>query len=158
MDLKEISSLSVEQLQYFLENHDNMRSIFDSKKSRLDELNKRLNDLNEVLNIKTSECDDIKNNIKNIKLEIDTINGINQYKRVRNTKKLYEYIIDILKNNNNGLTISAIAKKALNLGYNTNSKVFGNTVYQCLHSYDHIFTHDKNTRLYKINKNYKLKD
>lgn len=71
-------------------------------------------------------------------------------KRPKNTKKLFDVIMDVLTENTRGLSLVDLSAKVVETGYKTNSANFPNTVYQCLYNNAKVFGYDSDARLYTL--------
>lgn len=121
------SDLTVAELEHML----------NTRRSALQELNKRRAKVQKELN--------------KIDAEIHSLTGASSRRRGRRTKNklsLRETVLDLLKKNKKGYSLSEMSKLILDSGYKTASTNFRNVLYQCLYNTTGIY-HDESSGTYR---------
>lgn len=70
--------------------------------------------------------------------------------RPQNERALYDVVIDVLQEHDDGLTLNELAEAVLATGYKTNSVKFANPVYQCVYNASDKIVRDPETRQYRL--------
>lgn len=118
-----------------------------------------LAELEQLMNAKRSQIDTLLRKKERIQEQMDEIDrqiadisgGLGGYggigSRPRNAKSLHATVIELLKKNKKGMSLSELAEGVMATGYKSTSKNFKNVLYQCLYNASDI-THDDETGKY----------